>query len=71
MKFWIISALGALIILVYAVFRMDPVLFLSNSLGMFVYIRNILLFRGSDGMVFRMQSGGMIRIVKFISQKIR
>ncbi len=71
LKFWIISALGALIILVYAVFRLDPVLFISNSLGMFVYIRNILLYRGRDGMVSMMQSGRMIRIAKLISQKIR
>jgi lipid-A-disaccharide synthase-like uncharacterized protein len=71
LQFWIISALGALIILFYAVYRLDPVLFLSNSLGLFVYIRNILLYKGRGGIVSRMQSVGMIRFVKLISQKIR
>jgi lipid-A-disaccharide synthase-like uncharacterized protein len=71
MKFWIVSALGALIILVYAVFRLDPVLFLSNSLGIFVYIRNILLYKGRVGMLSGMHTGRLIRIVMLISQKIR
>jgi lipid-A-disaccharide synthase-like uncharacterized protein len=41
--FWYISTVGSFVILVYAIFRMDPVLFLSHVLGLFIYIRNILL----------------------------
>jgi lipid-A-disaccharide synthase-like uncharacterized protein len=41
--FWVISALGSLLVIVYGYFRSDPVLFISQSLGMIVYIRNIIL----------------------------
>lgn len=41
--FWIISALGSLLVIVYGVFRHDPVLLISQSLGMIVYVRNIIL----------------------------
>jgi len=41
--FWIISLTGSLMILSYAVFRKDPVLFLGQMFGFIVYIRNIVL----------------------------
>jgi lipid-A-disaccharide synthase-like uncharacterized protein len=41
--FWVISALGSLMILAYALFRKDPVLLASHSLGIFLYFRNIRL----------------------------
>lgn len=41
--FWVISALGSLLVVVYSVFRNDPVLLVSQSLGMIVYARNIIL----------------------------
>lgn len=49
--FWIISTAGALIIFVYAVFRRDPVLFLSNGLGLFIYVRNILIHAGGKSLI--------------------
>ncbi len=42
--FWIISAVGSLLVVVYGVFRHDPVLLVSQSLGMVIYTRNIWLF---------------------------
>ncbi len=42
--FWIISAVGSLLVVVYGVFRHDPVLLVSQSLGMVIYVRNIWLF---------------------------
>jgi len=45
MGFWIISLMGSLLILTYSIFRIDKVLFIGHSFGMFVYIRNIYLLR--------------------------
>lgn len=41
--FWILSLSGGLLILTYAVFRRDPVLFLGHLAGSFIYARNIYL----------------------------
>jgi len=43
--FWLISLMGSLLILTYAIFRVDKVLFLAHSVGMFVYMRNMYLMR--------------------------
>ena len=45
MGFWVLSILGALLILLYAIIRRDPVLFIGHSLGSFIYARNIILSR--------------------------
>ena len=39
--FWTISILGAILIIIYSVFRKDPVLFFSHIAGIFMYSRNI------------------------------
>lgn len=44
--FWIISIAGSLMILIYAVMRVDPVFFAAHILGLFIYIRNIFLHYG-------------------------
>lgn len=41
--FWIISLAGSVIIVVYACFRLDPVLILGQSVGFVTYSRNIAL----------------------------
>lgn len=43
--FWIISLVGSLIIVSYAVYRLDPVLILGQSTGILAYSRNIYLCR--------------------------
>ena len=43
--FWVISLLGALIIVSYAIYRRDPVLILGQSTGLITYSRNIYLSR--------------------------
>ena len=43
--FWVISLLGALIIVPYAIYRRDPVLILGQSTGLIAYSRNIYLSR--------------------------
>lgn len=44
-SFWWFSVAGAAILLLYAIHRMDPVFILGQSLGFFVYFRNIRLVR--------------------------
>jgi lipid-A-disaccharide synthase-like uncharacterized protein len=41
--FWIISIIGSAMLLSYAILRKDPVLFIGQLFGIFVYSRNILL----------------------------
>ncbi|WP_372919328.1 lipid-A-disaccharide synthase N-terminal domain-containing protein [Salegentibacter sp.] len=41
--FWVLSLLGSGLILLYAIFRKDPVLLAGHLMGSMVYIRNILL----------------------------
>lgn len=43
--FWVISLVGSMLILTYAIFREDIVLFLAHSIGMLVYLRNIFIWR--------------------------
>lgn len=43
--FWLISLIGSLLILIYAVFRRDPVLFAGHGLGMIVYLRNLFILK--------------------------
>ena len=43
LTFWIISLTGALLILIYAIIRLDPVLILGQATGFVVYTRNIMI----------------------------
>lgn len=43
MGFWLLSLVGALLILSYAFFRKDPVLFAGHGLGAIIYARNLVL----------------------------
>ncbi|MCZ6898950.1 MAG: lipid-A-disaccharide synthase N-terminal domain-containing protein [Bacteroidetes bacterium] len=45
--FWIISASGSAMIITYAIFRSDPVLFLGHIFGLAIYLRNIFLIAKS------------------------
>jgi lipid-A-disaccharide synthase-like uncharacterized protein len=41
--FWVISLIGSLMIMSYAIFRYDPVLFLGQIFGVVAYSRNLVL----------------------------
>lgn len=43
--FWMLSLIGSLLILIYAIIRKDPVLFVGHILGATVYIRNLMLLK--------------------------
>jgi lipid-A-disaccharide synthase-like uncharacterized protein len=41
--FWWLSLVGGLTLLVYAILRRDPVIMLGNAMGVFIYVRNLML----------------------------
>tara|TARA_R110002073_G_scaffold57778_4_gene146793 strand:- start:226671 stop:227294 length:624 start_codon:yes stop_codon:yes gene_type:complete len=43
--FWLLSIIGAILILVYAIIRKDPVLFIGHIVGVTIYIRNVMLLK--------------------------
>lgn len=43
--FWLLSLIGSIMILIYAIIRKDPVLFLGHIFGSVVYIRNLILLK--------------------------
>lgn len=43
--FWILSLIGAILILTYGLFRKDPVLIVAHLFGIVIYIRNIMLIK--------------------------
>ncbi len=50
--FWYLSISGGLLLLTYAIWRKDPVFILGQSMGVFIYTRNLMLIyrerRGSS-----------------------
>jgi lipid-A-disaccharide synthase-like uncharacterized protein len=68
--FWLISTLGSLMIFIYSLFRLDPVLFAAHSLGLFIYLRNILLHYGKKSLLGRLNIPFLKRIFTSISDKI-
>jgi lipid-A-disaccharide synthase-like uncharacterized protein len=43
--FWYLSLVGALLLLIYAVYRRDPVFIVGQSMGGFIYARNLALIK--------------------------
>jgi lipid-A-disaccharide synthase-like uncharacterized protein len=41
--FWYLSLSGGLILLIYAIYRKDPVFIVGQGMGIFIYIRNLML----------------------------
>lgn len=49
-SFWYFSIAGGIILFSYAVYRLDPVFILGQSLGLFIYSRNLwLIYRERRG----------------------
>jgi lipid-A-disaccharide synthase-like uncharacterized protein len=42
--FWLLSISGSILILIYAIFRYDPVLFIGHMIGSLLYARNIYIY---------------------------
>lgn len=48
-SFWYLSLGGALLLLIYAIHRKDPVFVLGQSVGSFIYLRNLsLIYRPKE-----------------------
>lgn len=43
--FWRMSVVGASLIVTYAIFRKDPVLFVGHIAGLIIYVRNIFIWK--------------------------
>ncbi|PCI35591.1 MAG: lauroyl acyltransferase [Flavobacteriaceae bacterium] len=43
--FWLLSLIGSSLILIYAIIRRDPVLFIGHIMGLFIYSRNLMLLK--------------------------
>ena len=41
--FWYLSIFGGIGLLIYAIFRMDPVIIIGQTFGIFIYLRNLIL----------------------------
>ena len=41
--FWYLSIFGGIGLLIYAIFRKDPVIIVGQSFGIFIYLRNLIL----------------------------
>lgn len=46
-SFWYFSVAGALVLLVYSVYRRDPVFVAGQVIGVAIYLRNLALIRAA------------------------
>ena len=70
--FWFISTAGSMMIFTYSIVRIDPVLFAAHSLGLFIYIRNILLHFGKGSIFSRLNKVPVLnKFIGKISDKIK
>jgi len=71
MGFWIISIVGSSMNLIYAVFRLDPVLFAAHSLSMLIYLRNILILLNKKSIFSKINIPFVNRLIRLVSEKIK
>tara|TARA_Y200000002_G_C22514963_1_gene592965 strand:- start:337 stop:615 length:279 start_codon:yes stop_codon:yes gene_type:complete len=45
LAFWYLSIAGGVGLLIYAIFRKDPVIITGQTFGIIIYIRNLILLR--------------------------
>jgi len=70
--FWLISTVGSLMIFTYSISRLDPVLFAAHSLGLFVYLRNILLHYGKGSLFEKLNKVPILnKAIGKVSDKIK
>lgn len=70
--FWVISTVGSLMILSYAILRKDPVLIFAHSIGFVIYVRNIFLHFGKGSLFSGLYKIPVLKkIIAEISGKIK
>jgi lipid-A-disaccharide synthase-like uncharacterized protein len=55
--FWYLSMVGGLITLAYAIYRKDPVFIAGQSIGTFVYVRNLMLIQKQSASIEAGEAG--------------
>jgi len=71
MGFWVISVCGSIMNLIYGAFRLDPVLIAAHSMGMFIYLRNILIHLNKRSLFQRIDIPVVNKFIALISGKIK
>ena len=46
--FWILSIVGSILILIYSIFRKDPILFIGHAFGIIIYFRNLIILKNHN-----------------------
>ena len=46
--FWVLSTVGSVIILIYSIFRKDPILFIGHAFGIIIYCRNLIILKNHN-----------------------
>ena len=46
--FWYLSIIGGIFLLIYAIFRRDPVIITGQIFGVFIYTRNLILIKKKE-----------------------
>ena len=46
--FWFFSLLGGVLLLVYSIYRKDPVFIAGQAMGLLIYVRNLWLIRQGE-----------------------
>lgn len=46
--FWILSIVGSILILIYSIFRKDPILFIGHAFGVIIYCRNLIILKNHN-----------------------
>ena len=46
--FWYLCIFGGIGLLIYAIFRKDPVIIVGQSFGIFIYLRNLIISHGES-----------------------
>ena len=57
--FWWLSLLGGAVLLAYASYKADPVIMVGQSLGVFVYVRNLMLVSKARKRAEKIQARGV------------
>jgi lipid-A-disaccharide synthase-like uncharacterized protein len=47
-SFWWLSLVGGIMLLVYSVYRKDPVFIVGQATGVLIYVRNLWFIHGGD-----------------------
>ena len=71
MGFWIISIGGSAMNFIYAIFRLDPVLFAAHSLSMVIYIRNILILLNKKSIFSKIDIPFVNKLIHLVSKRIK